>query len=370
MFTNNEFKPQGLNHGGRIIAAAEQYGIPEKDWIDLSTGLNPNAWPVAELPAHIWQALPEDDDGLQTVANQYYGCDYCLPVAGSQAAIQILPTLRAVSKVGIISPSYAEHEHNWKQAGHDVIQLSYDGKDAADDVDKQLQQLDVLVVINPNNPTGKIFPVETLLNWHQQLSIKGGWLIVDEAFMDVTPEKSLLLSGIKPGLIVLRSLGKFFGLAGVRCGFVITDEALLQRIATRLGPWSLTGPTRYIAKQALADTGWHNKTREQLTNAGVRLQQMLKEHGLTPVGGTALFQWLTHPEAKEIFEACASQGILIRYFEKQASIKSNICDEEVSLPSLRFGLPEKEEHWQRLIAVLATLSGLINTTENKNKKYA
>ena len=364
MFKKNEFKPLGLDHGGRIIAVAEQYAIPEKDWLDLSTGLNPDAWPVAELPAHIWQALPEDNDGLQTAANQYYGCDYCLPVAGSQAAIQTLPTLRAVSKVGIISPTYAEHEHNWKQAGHDVMQV------VADDVDKHLQQLDVLVVINPNNPTCKLFSVETLLTWHQQLSIKGGWLIVDEAFMDVIPEKSLLLSGIKPGLIVLRSLGKFFGLAGVRCGFVITDEVLLQRIATKLGPWSLTGATRYIAKQALADTDWQNKTRQQLTNAGARIQQTLKEHGLTPAGGTALFQWLTHPKAKEIFEVCASQGILIRYFENQLSTTLKNFEHEVSQPSLRFGLPAEEEHWQRLIAVLATLSDLINTTENKNKTYA
>lgn len=365
MFKNNEFKPLGLNHGGRIIAVAEQYAIPEKDWLDLSTGLNPNAWPVAELPEYIWQMLPEDADGLQAAANQYYGCEYCLPVAGSQAVIQTLPALRTVSKVGIISPTYAEHEHNWKQAGHEVIQLSYDGGDAADDVDKHLEQLDVLVVINPNNPTGKIFPIETLLNWHQQLSIKGGWLIVDEAFMDVTPERSLLSSGIKPGLIVLRSLGKFFGLAGVRCGFVITDEALLQRIATRLGPWSLTGATRYIAKQALADTEWQNETRVQLISAGVRLQQTLKEHGLTPIGGTALFQWLTHPKAKEIYQACASQGILIRYFENKVCTTSNNFEHEVSLPGLRFGLPAKEEQWQRLINVLVTLSDLINTTETK-----
>jgi len=364
LFKNNEFKPLGLEHGGRIIAAAEQYGIPEKDWLDLSTGLNPNSWPVADVPVQLWQSLPEDNDGLQTAANQYYGCEYCLPVAGSQAAIQILPTLRAVSKVGIISPTYAEHAYNWKQAGHDVIQLS------AGDVDKYLEQLDVLVVINPNNPTGKMFSIETLLTWYQQLSVNGGWLIVDEAFMDVTPEKSLLLSGIKPGLIVLRSLGKFFGLAGVRCGFVITDKALLQRIATKLGPWSLTGPTRYIAKQALTDTDWQNKTREQLTNAGVRLHQILKEHGLTPIGGTALFQWLTHPKAKEIYEACASQGILIRYFEKQASTKLDICEDEVSLPSLRFGLPAKEQQWQRLITVLMILSDLINTTDTKNKTYA
>lgn len=357
MSENNEFKARGLKHGGRIIAAAEKYGIPEKDWLDLSTGLNPNGWPVPDVPAQIWQTLPEDNDGLQTAACQYYGCDACLPVAGSQAAIQTLPTLRSFSKVGVISPTYAEHEYNWKQAGHDVIQLT------VNDVNKHIKQLDVLVVINPNNPTGQIIPVKKLLNWHQQLSIKGGWLIVDEAFMDVIPENSLISSGIKPGLIILCSLGKFFGLAGIRCGFVITDKKLLQRIVDKLGPWSLAGATRYIAKQALADETWQIKTRKDLNKLGTRLYQALSEHGLTPAGGTALFQWLNHPEAREIYEACARQGVLIRYFERQVTINKMIL-----MPSLRFGLPANEEQWQRLNNVLIMASDFTGITENNNEK--
>ena len=117
MSNNKEFTHSGLKHGGRIKAAAEKYGIPENDWLDLSTGLNPNGWPVSNVPSSIWQMLPEDNDGLQTAACQYYGCDYCLPLSGSQAAIQILPSLRSFSKVGVISPTYAEHEYNWKQSG-------------------------------------------------------------------------------------------------------------------------------------------------------------------------------------------------------------------------------------------------------------
>jgi len=353
---NSEFKPQGLKHGGRILAAAEKYGIPEKDWLDLSTGLNPNGWPVADVPAHIWQSLPEDNDGLQTIACEYYGCDACLPVAGSQAAIQTLPALRSFSKVGIISPTYAEHEYNWKQAGHDVVQLSID------DIELHIEQLDVLVVINPNNPTGKIIPVKQLLNWHQLLSAKGGWLIVDEAFMDVTPENSLVSSGIKPGLIILRSMGKFFGIAGIRCGFVITDKELLQRLVRKLGPWSLTGPTRYIAKQALADKTWHIKTRESLNKSAARLHQVLSDSGLLATGGTRLFQWLEHPKAKEIYEACASKGILIRYFEKQTVMN------KTSMPSLRFGLAANEKQWQQLSNALITLSALIEKTE-KNSSF-
>lgn len=352
----NEFKAEGLKHGGRILAASEKYAIPLKDWLDLSTGLNPNGWPVPVVPASVWQSLPEDDDGLQTAACQYYGCDTCLPVAGSQAAIQILPMLRSYSKVGVISPTYAEHEYNWKQAGHDVVQLT------EDDVGKHIKQLDVLVVINPNNPTGKQIPSKKLLNWHQHLSTKGGWLIVDEAFMDVTPENSLLFAGSKPGLIVLRSLGKFFGLAGVRCGFVISDKELLQHIANKLGPWALTGPTRYIAKQALLDKAWQAQTREDLNNSSARLYQILNEAGLTPTGSSALFQWLSHPNAKDIYEACAKQGILIRYFEK--AITSN----KTVMPSLRFGLAGNEEQWQRLSEVLQSMSDLTGIFKN-NESY-
>lgn len=352
MSYSNEFKPQGLTHGGRILAAAEKYAIPEKQWLDLSTGLNPNGWPVPDLPLSIWQTLPEDNDGLQTAACEYYGCEICLPVAGSQAAIQTLPTLRSLSKVGVISPTYAEHKHNWKQAGHEVVQL------AVEDVDKIIEQLDVLVVINPNNPTGKLISTNILLDWHQKLSKKGGWLVVDEAFMDVTPEKSLLSSGIKPGLIVLRSLGKFFGLAGVRCGFVISDKELLQRLSDKIGPWSLTGPTRYIAKQALNDKNWHNKTCESLNESSSRLSETLNINGLAPSGGTALFQWLNHPKAKQIYDECAKQGILIRYFEAQDSTTKN-------MPSLRFGLPANEKQWSRLTNVLSRIA---DELENDNKK--
>ena len=347
MSREKEFKNEGLLHGGRILAASEKYQIAQEDWIDLSTGLNPNAWPVPIIPSEIWQSLPEDNDGLQTAACQYYACDACLPVAGSQAAIQMLPTLRSRSKVGVISPTYAEHEYNWQQAGHDVIQLQID------EVEMHINQLDVLVVINPNNPTGKIIEVKQLLAWHQQLVSRGGWLIVDEAFMDITPEKSLVPSGIKPGLIILRSMGKFFGIAGIRCGFVISDHELLQRLSQKLGPWSLTGATRYIAIKALLDKNWQLKMRIELLESSVRLNKVLRQAGLDVDGETALFQWLIHPKAKEIYTACAKKGILIRLFEKQA--KGN-------LPSLRFGLPQNNEAWLKLTETLHSLSNLIEIT--------
>lgn len=338
------FKAQGLHHGGRILAAAAKYQINENDWIDLSTGLNPNAWPVPNIPAAVWQALPEDDDALQEAACNYYGCDACLPVAGSQAAIQTLPTLRSLSRVGVISPTYAEHEYNWQQAGHDVIQL------CVAEVEQHIHALDVLVVINPNNPTGEIVAVKKLLDWHQQLASRGGWLIVDEAFMDASPKNSLVSSAIKPGLIVLRSMGKFFGLAGIRCGFVISDNDLLQRLSAKLGPWSLTGATRYIAKKALLDTPWQKETRAKLHYSSVRLHDVLRKHGLVAKGATDFFQWVEHENAKQLYKACAEKGILIRLFEQK---------EKMLMPSLRFGLPVNETQWQKLNVVLSEISEII-----------
>lgn len=339
MSKDNLFQYVGLSHGGNILAMSEKYNIPVEQWLDLSTGLNPNGWPVPVIPETVWQALPQEEDGLQQAACHYYGCDYCLPVAGSQAAIEILPTLRNLSNVAIVSPTYAEHEYSWKKAGHNVKRIDFD------QVDAELAHIDVLVIINPNNPTGHKTSIDTLLSWHQQLSKKGGWLIVDEAFMDVTPEQSLIESDIRPGLIILRSLGKFFGLAGVRCGFVITDKELLTLLANKIGPWSVTGPSRYIAIQALNDKRWQSQMRSDLVVQGKRLAGLLKEYGFTVEGDSALFQWFKHYNAKKLFNIFAKHGILVRFFSEEVT----------QVPSLRFGLPKSEEQWHRLEKALSSI---------------
>lgn len=322
-----------LEHGGRLRQAASQYGIPLPDWLDLSTGINPNGWPVSPIPAECWQRLPEEDDELLSSARAYYQNDALLAVAGSQAAIQSLPMLRAKSRVGVLQPAYAEHAASWRKAGHQIIVV-----DVAQ-IDAQLDQLDVLIVINPNNPTGQRWRREQLLSWHERLVRRGGWLLVDEAFIDSTPAQSIANITARPGLIVLRSLGKFFGLAGLRCGFVVAEPALLQALAELLGPWSISHPGRYLASIALADTAWQNATALALQGHGQRLCQLLTEAGLAPTGGCDLFQWVQIKTAAGLNDALARQGILTRLF--------------VEPLSLRFGLPKDEVAWQRLGQALA-----------------
>ncbi|MGM0553645.1 MAG: threonine-phosphate decarboxylase CobD [Pseudomonadota bacterium] len=316
-------------HGGGIRQAAARYGIPEADWLDLSTGINPHGYPVGELPPAVWARLPEPDDGLEAAAAAYYGTGALVPVPGSQAAIQLLPALReGPSRVGIFEPSYNEHARAWHGAGHDVVPLDGDSIEAA------LPGLDVLVLVNPNNPTGQRFDRADLLAWHAALAARGGCLIVDEAFMDVTPEASLAKDAPREGLVVLRSLGKFFGLAGARVGFAIAEDALRTRLAARMGPWDLAGPSRWIATQALSDRAWQVETRGMLQVRGQRLADLLRDQGLEPAGGTALFQWCRVADPAGWQDHLGRQGILVRRFDRPGS--------------LRFGLPGQEHEWKRL----------------------
>lgn len=322
-----------LDHGGRVQAYAKQYGIAVADWLDLSTGINPNGWPVPEkIPPALWVRLPEAEDNLLERAKAYYQCEHLLPVAGSQAAIQLLPRLRQPSKVAILPPAYEEHRHCWQQAGHHVVAVS------SIDLEQQLDDFSVVIVIHPNNPSGETFSTTQLLNWQQRLAKRGGWLIIDEAFIDSTPERSLSHLPVQPGLIILRSLGKFFGLAGLRVGFVIAEPSLLSQLAIQSGPWPIASVSRWLASQALADTLWQQRARQLLPQSAQRLAALLTMNQLPPDGGCTLFQWVKTDNAAAIHDELARRGILCRLFSEPAA--------------LRFGLPASEQDWLRLETAL------------------
>lgn len=325
-----------LEHGGRLLVAVKRYGLPREHWLDLSTGINPVAWEGAPVPTSSWNRLPEEEDGLEEVAASYYGSPRALAIGGSQAAIQALPRLRARSRVGVLALSYNEHAYGWKSAGHEVMSL------AVEDFAAAIDRLDVAIVCNPNNPTGNRFAPAELLDWHERLSRRGGWLVVDEAFADSTPDISLSRFVDREGLVVLRSLGKFFGLAGARVGFVLSEATLLNALKEWLGPWTIAGPSRWVAHGALTDQKWHGATRLRLRRDSQRLSDLLTRHGLKPAGGCDLFQWVRHARAEDIHQALAKQGILTRPFS--------------AVPSLRFGLPGEDQSWSRLETALGTLA--------------
>ncbi len=322
-----------LEHGGRLRAAAQQYGIPLADWLDLSTGINPDTYPVPPLDPACWNRLPEDNDGLEAAAAGYYGSERLLALPGSQAGIMGLPAMFPGQTLACVAPIYEEHPYAWQRAGHTVRRLPTLARALAG-------ATPLVLLCNPNNPTATATPRADLCAAAEQLHRRGGWLIVDEAFADAEPENSIVSlagSDAAPNLIVLRSLGKFFGLAGARVGFVFGAPEKLAALREMLGPWPLAHPSRAVARQALCDTAWQKAARHRLIAGSQRLAGMLAPLG--EVGRTALFCTLHSRRTAELADHFARHAILIRRFDEHGL--------------LRFGLPGAENEWQRLHTALA-----------------
>lgn len=329
-----------LRHGGRLNQAARRYGIEHADWLDLSTGINPEGYSVQALAQACWSRLPESDDGLFEVAAEYYGSDQLLLSPGSQWVIQELPYLRTKSfgsgTVLVPKQGYQEHRFAWEEAGFKVE--PYDGLPTS----HQIESCAACVVINPNNPTGYEIAYEALLTLYAELQKRQAWLIVDEAFIEASNALSLAPEVGKEGLIVCRSLGKFFGLAGARVGAVLAWSALLQQLDRALGPWPIAGPSRQIAKQALSDHSWQEQAKVSCSRDASRLAQLLYRYSGSETHGTDLFQTLFCNHAPQIYEALCEQAILVRLLDCQTGI--------------RFGLPgHSESNWQRLETALSRL---------------
>ncbi|KAA5598174.1 threonine-phosphate decarboxylase CobD [Blastochloris sulfoviridis] len=346
-------------HGGRIDAAARLYPAAPQPWVDLSTGINPHPYPVAPVDPVLWHRLPlaADLDRLTSTAAARYGRPAgtsLLPVPGSEVAIRLLPRLLGVQRVGIVGPTYGSHAAAWQAAGCAVETLAglplpaidLDAQDL-DAQDLDARDLDALVVVNPNNPDGRRWVAADLLGWATAWSAAGRWLIVDEAFADTDPGVSLLtLPALPPRVVVLRSLGKFFGLAGLRLGFVAADDALAGRFADTLGDWPVSGPACAVGAAALDDTAWIAATRDRLAAERARLDELLAGAGFTVLGGTDLFRLAERPAppagAADLADHFARRGLLVRGFE--------------GMPHrLRFGLPGDAAAWRRLEDACAAL---------------
>jgi len=324
-----------LDHGGNLRAAQRRYG--GTGWIDLSTGINPHGYPAPAPSPDAWRRLPEPDPALVRAACDYYGAPQLLPVAGTQAAIQALPRLRAElagpARVAVSAPSYAEHAHHWGRHGHVMRQVGYDALDDA------VADGDVVVVVNPNNPTGATVAPARLLDWAGQLAARGGWLVVDEAFGDTARTLSVAPHAGRSGLIVLRSVGKFFGLAGLRLGFAGAEPSLLAALDDLLGPWAVSGPAQEIAVAALRDRAWQQATQSRLARDGARMRALLAAYGIDACG-TPLFHWWAEPRAEVFHEHMARRAIWVRLFPGTAR-------------GIRVGLPANESEWRRIEQALA-----------------
>ena len=302
------------DHGGGIDAAVARFGGTRGDWIDLSTGINPTPYPLGDLPADCWNALPDEAAfaALETAARRFWHVPdtaAVLPAPGASALIARMPGIASPGAVHIPGPTYNEHARAFTAQGW---QLS----DTAE----------TRVIVHPNNPDGRLWLLHDCADM----------TIIDESFCDVTPDASLIAEAARPNRIILKSFGKFWGLAGLRLGFAIGDPSLIAKLAQGIGPWAVSGPALAIGARALNDTAWADATRARLAMDAARLDALI---GLPIIGGTTLFRLFDTPDASALQTHLARAHIWTRVFP-------------YSTRWLRLGLPGTPAAWARLETAL------------------
>jgi cobalamin biosynthetic protein CobC len=317
-------------HGGNLDQAQQRFGGRAEDWIDLSTGINRLPYPVGEVSSRAWSALPSraEIEALHQAARHAYRTSApVVALGGAQAAIQLLPQLALAGHARILAPTYNEYAGVLSAAGWEVEEVS--ALDA-------LAGADLAIVVNPNNPDGRCHPPEDLL----ALLPRVGRLVIDESFADAAPQLSLASEADQPGLLILRSFGKFYGLAGLRLGFALGHAADIAKLAAMSGPWPVSGAAIAIGCRALRDDAWAEATSARLARDCVRLDDIVQSQGWRLVGDAPLFRLYETPDALAAQEKLARSQIWSRVFAKEPAW-------------LRLGLPGSEAEWTRLAEALA-----------------
>ncbi|EKE44295.1 cobalamin biosynthetic protein CobC [Oceaniovalibus guishaninsula JLT2003] len=297
------------DHGGGIDAATARWGGARADWLDLSTGINPIPYPLPPLPPECWTALPDRaaQAALIEAARRFWTVPEgagILAAPGASALIARIPLTAAGKRVTIPGPTYNEHAASFRAAGWQVAESGLS---------------DAAVIVHPNNPDGRFHerPPDAPLT------------VIDESFCDIAPDRSHVAQATRPGVLVLKSFGKFWGLAGLRLGFAIGDPALLDRLADALGPWAVSGAALHVGTLALGDRQWAEDTRRRLADDARRLDALVVAAGAQVAGGTPLFRLYRTEDAADWKDRLARHQILGRTFP-------------YSRTWLRLGLPSPE----------------------------
>lgn len=317
-------------HGGRLAQARARFGTDGAAWLDLSTGINPSSWPAVADLRFDWQALPDPDAlaELEAAAAAFFGAPpaHVCALPGTEIGLRML---------GDILPGPAVHA--WPSYRTHAEMLADSSSIGPDDIDVAPTSV---ILANPNNPDGRIVSPARLLDWLQARRGSPSWLVVDEAFADADPDNSIAAHvGDAERLVVFRSFGKFFGLAGLRLGFVLGPGEVIAQYRRRLGSWPLSAPALGIGTAAYRDAHWIAATRLSLREQAAALDAVLMRHGLSAIGACPLFR-LVQGDAMALFDRLARHAILTRRFDYDQRW-------------LRLGLPPRPDALDRLDRALA-----------------
>ena len=328
------------HHGGRLVEARSLFPEAEQPWVDLSTGINRRSYPAPRATSLARCTLPEPMELIQleeTAAEAFEVADpeRVVAVAGTELALRLLPHALDLNEAAVLGPTYSSHADAWERARSNVLGVTESTLNSC--LDRPL----ALTVVNPNNPDGRVLSHDRLLELHECVGNHGGVLIVDEAFADTDPSNSV--SAIAGGsrasrMIVLRSFGKFYGLAGVRLGFIIAAPAIARRVRTLMGEWPVSADALAAGRKAYADHAWSARMRVLLRRSASRLDAMLRHAGFEIIGGTSLYRLVRSPDARLRFLRLLQAGVLVRPFDHDETL-------------LRFGIPHGRAEWERLAAV-------------------
>ncbi|MEM9437176.1 MAG: threonine-phosphate decarboxylase [Pseudomonadota bacterium] len=327
------------DHGGGLDAALARYGGRREDWLDLSTGINPDPYPLPDFSPSAWNALPDTaaEKRLLSAARSFWKVPdsaEIIAAPGASALIAQMPALAAGDQVFIPAPTYNEHAAAFRAHG-----FAINGDDAS---------LATQVHVHPNNPDGRFF-------WPDELDHPNGLTIIDESFCDVDPARSHIVKTAQPGTIILKSFGKFWGLAGMRLGFAIAHPDTLApknrpSLKDLIGPWAVSGPALAAGAAALEDRKWASRTRALLAERANALDTLMTQHGARLVGGTSLFRLYETGDAEAAKHALCEQHILTRSFP-------------YSKTWLRVGIPPAER-WDHLIQAIKTAAPTLSTSKS------
>jgi cobalamin biosynthetic protein CobC len=335
-------------HGGNLAFARARYGTPPAGWLDLSTGINPTPYPAEPIDPAGLAALPDSDalEALIATAREAYRVPpeaNLVAVPGSEIAIRLLPFVLPDAQVAIFEPTYGSYRDAWVASQRAVATI------------ETLEQVPPggvnVVIANPNNPDGRTLPRTDVARFAAKLADNGGMLVVDEAFADLHPDVSLMPRLDHAPAVVLRSFGKFFGMAGLRLGFVAGPSAVVARLGHLLGAWPLSNAAIAIGRTALSDRAWQRAARTRLAATAGRLRLLLEQHGLGITGGTDLFVLVEHASAARLHAHLAQAGIWTRVFPYRRDW-------------LRFGLPSGEAAFARLESALTRAADTLARSED------
>lgn len=306
-------------HGGNLDEAAKAYGFASHQMTDLSTGISPTAYEMGLPSSSAYQALPLDSalSALYDAAR----CAYDMPDdaaicagAGSQALLGALPyMMRAqIAKKSVVwcpEPTYNEHRYRWERAGFEVTGAADCPADAK-----------VIILGQPNNPTGRIWHKDEIATYLEKMRRCGGLLVLDEAFVDAMPEHSSIgLAGDAP-LVILRSVGKFYGLAGLRVGFAVGESGMIAKLADEIGPWPVSQPALLVATKALRDSKWQEAHRANLRQKSDIMAMALAQAGFDIITAMPLFVTISHPRMAEFHHHLAQHGYWSRIYRNDPSM--------------------------------------------------